>query len=622
MNLKELLKENFKKSIIDTCKEVRGEQNFKLVLDEVTTKMISSCLTMSELTYYGVPAISDIFSPKTKLKFSPIYFIDSCRESIKQLVEHYIKNLSKVLEKKKKPRKRSDCVKAYLFFTNRVSEEDFDLIKLIPIKYVLCLYETGINYLSLEERVFSVPTTDTTPGTVSEINQSIQTLVSLSKQLNTKPVIGYRPRDEIAQRMAENILEHLKDHEFIASPKQKPTLLLILDRLEDLPACLVHQFTYQSILYDLLDVDFLNRVKLPGKDERSSLNPTKETWIKYRHSHIAKVSKKMYEELNLFTKEDKETRDKLDKRLHKTDDNNSGYKTANVHRTSFEELQAVVRAIPKQQEKSKDYQSHLTIISALFEGIDENNISNIAKLEQYLTTNITTKLERFSLNTFLKKAKEVVKAKPLGSLNKYRLVLLTGLYIYSDKEELFNKEMKQVIDCFELEDELGERITKFIKKAFGRIKMVSETPNYTKESLLDTFAKILETEEFEFMVWKSKLFYTLSNILKATRISNKDTKLKLEFEGVLKEVENEINLRKIRMKRKDNNSEKHVSDLERLNFDLNEFKIVVFVRENITYAEVKDVYDLGIEKGIPILIGSKTLCTSNKFITNLLGVKE
>ena len=72
--------------------------------------------------------------------------------------------------------------------------------------------------------------------------------------------------------------------------------MLILDRGFDLIAPVVHDYFYESAIYEHKDLGDDGELKLDGK--MVFLNDQDELWVKFRNCHIADVHSKINEEVS------------------------------------------------------------------------------------------------------------------------------------------------------------------------------------------------------------------------------------------------------------------------------------------------------------------------------------
>ena len=634
-NLKLLLKETFIKKIITTCQNILPSENFKLILDGLTTKIVSSFISMSELTYLGIPVINDVSQERSKLKFPPIYFVHSCKESLKHILDDYFKNTEKALQKNKKLKKRSNCAKAFFFFTTKISDEDFELIKLIPVKYILCLYETNFFHVTTEERVFTIPTTlplkslskkEDVLEQSNRLSDIVTMLYSLFVCLQEVPVVCFRKSNLDGQKMGHELLRRLNiaENEGLLDPvgtkssgdqtkklenlslankkKYSTPLLFIIERLEDIPTIFMHQFTYQSILYDIFEIDSLYRV-LDGKSNDVCINPTKKTWRENRFLHISKVSKQLYEELNEFAKLDQSNREKLNKTISSKE---SAENYGKSKRGSLSDLQAVVRAIPKQKELINDYQNHLKIISMIFEKIDNNKIADIARIMHTIGTGLDDGGKPVATKKIAQKMLELEHPNKLSNFDKIRVSLLFFLYC-TDEEVTTNK--KKIFDFFQFSKQEQEFILNFRIEILKRLGDNFPTPVEIRTSMKSTFLDETDKQEFEFMQWKPKLTQTLETFLKKGKFEA--SKKQFDYLGQKEKFESAFKVCKIHGK-------KNKTYKTELDFSENSLKIVVFITENVTYAEIKEIYELGNKYNITILVGSESTINANEFIKSFM----
>lgn len=101
--------------------------------------------------------------------------------------------------------------------------------------------------------------------------------------------------------------QYAKFNDDFPPPSPRPRgLLVITDRTLDLFAPLLHEFTYQAMVHDLLPLTEGDKVYYkvgsyqaqPGKDQEISEKDS--IWVKYRHLHMKDLLDQLVKDFNAF----------------------------------------------------------------------------------------------------------------------------------------------------------------------------------------------------------------------------------------------------------------------------------------------------------------------------------
>jgi syntaxin-binding protein 1 len=96
-----------------------------------------------------------------------------------------------------------------------------------------------------------------------------------------------------------------------ASPRPR-AVLFIVDRSMDLMAPLVHEFTYQAMALDLLNVfdgdrltyrNVINKGQANEEDKEVELGENDKIWVANRHMHMKDLLEKLVNDFNKFRAE-------------------------------------------------------------------------------------------------------------------------------------------------------------------------------------------------------------------------------------------------------------------------------------------------------------------------------
>ena len=112
----------------------------------------------------------------------------------------------------------------------------------------------------------------------------------------------------MAKALALKLNEELK--RFYDSVQQKGNIkmkeprgtMLILDRGFDMIAPVVHDYYYQSLVYEFKEVGDEGEVTVQD-NKMAFLNDQDDLWVRYRNQHIVEVNNSLNQELNLLAAE-------------------------------------------------------------------------------------------------------------------------------------------------------------------------------------------------------------------------------------------------------------------------------------------------------------------------------
>ena len=145
--------------------------------------------------------------------------------------------------------------------------------------------------------------------------------MSVCVTLGEYPAIRYyRPRGPLheagvlcsylASYVQDGLDIHAKYHEDFPPPSPRPRgVLIITDRTMDLFAPLIHEFTYQAMVHDLLPVKdgdktyyktVINEGRPNEEVKEMELGEKDKIWIENRHMHMKDVLEKLGTDFNKF----------------------------------------------------------------------------------------------------------------------------------------------------------------------------------------------------------------------------------------------------------------------------------------------------------------------------------
>jgi syntaxin-binding protein 1 len=159
--------------------------------------------------------------------------------------------------------------------------------------------------------------------------------------------------------------------------------LLILDRNFDLISPVVHDYCYQSLVYEFFKVGEEGEVTLNSK--LAFLNDQDELWVRFRNKHIAGVHATLNAEVSAVAAESKR---KVGSKS--TDD------------MSLQDMAEVLRTMPKYEEMMKKYHIHMELINKGITDFTSNNLRKLISLEQDIISGVDSKGAKVNNTTIVK----------------------------------------------------------------------------------------------------------------------------------------------------------------------------------------------------------------------------
>jgi len=362
-----------------------------LVVDDTTTKVLSSALKMSDILDAQVSVVEDLHKAREPLPMAGVYFVTPTPDSVEQILDDFSGS---------SPLYPS----VHIFFSSRVSSEAVARIKsCAPLMRVLrTLKEGNLEFLTVDSRttVTGHPLAAVKlMGDAAEVAareadaelSSIATrLATLCATLNEMPAIRYKvgrvpdaadpPGAAARQTLTARLAKKLSDRvDAMSASGNLPTRdtcdLIILDRSYDPLAPVIHEWTYEALVYDLLDMEghmFKYSVEATnGKAEKRevALDELDALWCELRHMFIADVYTTLAQRFKEFQAKNKAA--KL---------GGGGLKEKGELSTG--NIRALITALPQFREVLTRMSTHIQISSDLKAVTNERLLTDVGELEQ------------------------------------------------------------------------------------------------------------------------------------------------------------------------------------------------------------------------------------------------
>ncbi|KAF3493466.1 hypothetical protein DY000_02057823 [Brassica cretica] len=186
-------------------------------------------------------------------------------------------------------------------------------------------------------------------------------------------------RDLIPTKLAAGIWNCLAKHKQSIEnfPQTETCELLILDRSIDQIAPIIHEWTYDAMCHDLLNMDGNKYVhvipsKSGGQPEKKDvlLEEHDPIWLELRHAHIADASERLHDKMTNFLSKNKAAQLQHGKR--------------DGGELSTRDLQKMVQALPQYSEQIDKLSLHVEIARKINDLIREQGLRELGQLEQDL----------------------------------------------------------------------------------------------------------------------------------------------------------------------------------------------------------------------------------------------
>lgn len=294
------------------------------------------------------------------------------------------------------------------------------------------LKEIHMNFISAESNVFHLDMPDTLsrlfgnaadPQCPSVIAQKLATLCIT---LNEYPSIRYLGSSRFAQETATVLNRLLTDFKRSNASTfwtygdeghqdRDRGQLLLLDRSFDPLSPLMHEYTYQAMVEDLLPVrdggiiSYSTETASNGRVEKEViLNDSDEFWVEQKYSHIARVIEVVREKMNDIIQ------------------NNAGaarLEKKSGQDMSITEMAEAVKQLPEYRQTISKLNQHVRIAQQCMDAFGKNDLMEVSQLEQSMSTGVDEEGKEFKGPRLIESLASVLR-KPLGSSMKLRLMAI------------------------------------------------------------------------------------------------------------------------------------------------------------------------------------------------------
>ncbi|XP_073260814.1 protein transport Sec1a-like [Populus alba] len=350
-----------------------------LIMDKVTVKVMSHSCKMSDITDQGISLVEDLFRRREPMtSMDAIYFIQPSKENVVM----FLSDMSG-----REPLYK----KAYVFFSSSVPKELVNHIKCDTsvLPRIGALREAFITDHEGALGELYGKNVENSRRFDACLNTMATRIATVFASLNELPFVRYRAakatddstatfRDSIPAKLAAGVWNNLLKYKCIPNfPQTETCELLILDRSIDQIAPVIHEWTYDAMCHDLLEMDGNKYVvELPSKTGGSPekkevlLEDQDLVWRELRHAHIADASERLHDKMTNFVSKNKAAQMQQSAR--------------DGSEISTRDLQKIVQALPKYNEQVEKLTLHIEIAGKINSVIRELGLRDLGQLEQDL----------------------------------------------------------------------------------------------------------------------------------------------------------------------------------------------------------------------------------------------
>lgn len=391
-NFRQISRERLLHEMLRSAKTGNSKSTWKvLIMDRLTVKIMSYSCKMADITQEGVSLVEDIYRRRQPLpSMDAIYFIQPTKENV-------IMFLSDMAGKSPLYKK------AFVFFSSPISRELVSHIKKDSsvLTRIGALREMNLEYFAIDSQGFITDNEraleelfgddeDSHKGDAC-LNVMASRIATVFASLREFPFVRFRAarsldvttmttsRDLIPTKLAARIWDSLTQYKQKIEnfPQTETCELLILDRSIDQIAPVIHEWTYDAMCHDLLNMEGNKYVhEVPGKaggppeKKEVLLEEHDPVWLELRHAHIAFASERLHEKMTNFV-----SKNKAAKIQHGSRDGGE---------LSTRDLQQMVQALPQYSEQIDKLSLHVEIAGKINRIIRDLGLRELGQLEQDL----------------------------------------------------------------------------------------------------------------------------------------------------------------------------------------------------------------------------------------------
>ncbi|KAI9092656.1 Sec1-like protein [Phlyctochytrium arcticum] len=430
-SIKELIK---KRLLVDMVQSVQPPGRWKIVVvDPKSIKILNTACRMHDILEENVTLVEDLTRKRQAYpNKEAIYFITPTESSVDRVIADFDKG-------------NKAYAAVHLFFVAALPDHLFDKIKASPaITYVKTLKEMNVDFLACESQVFTMEqplslynlyNPQNAPYMAAELTGIAQKMISVLSTLGDYPYIRYYGppnSNTLSAKLAHRIQEELDalcrlDPDFPPPSPYKRSVLIIVDRSLDMVSPLVHEFTYQAMMNDLLVLEggkYLYKSEggvstdanaAAVQTNSASLDENDPIWMLIRHWHYADAVEYIRKTFNNFLTDNKAAATAL---------NQEGGEAGLKGVDSLKHMKDTLGSLPQFQEMKAKFSVHINICQECKSLFEKRQLDMIAAVEQDLATGENVDGRTIKFSNVMMDMVPVLDSDTISSIDKLRLLML------------------------------------------------------------------------------------------------------------------------------------------------------------------------------------------------------
>ncbi|CBZ51900.1 hypothetical protein NCLIV_016920 [Neospora caninum Liverpool] len=440
----------------------RGQNYIVMLVDDRSLRILSACCNVYDVLEEGVTVVEPVSKKRQPLpELDALYFVSPEAASVDAILRDF-------------ETEKNQYNRIQIYFTSPLPPGDKVLRRFAECPRILprirAFAEFNLDFVVQEQRIFHLDR----PADFAELFHSPDSerleqiathLFTLCASLGEKPAVRFQKNLRgCAKAVATSLYDKLRHAHFKQTADSGEATLLIVDRSIDLATLFVHEYTYQALVYDLLNIatsaptkphanteedeDTIREdtfqyeiVSNLGKHEmkRAVLGEQDELWVRFRHQHIQAVNQEVQEEIKRFIKENA---------------------TAQIQKQEGQgaTLQAI-RSLPQYQEMLAKYWVHVSLTEKSFDQLQERNLMHIGLLEQDLACGVDKDGKEVGVSKILSTLTKHLSDGGVKVEDKLRLLLL----YFTQMTGLSPSDRANLMEAAQLSLASEETVQKFLK---------------------------------------------------------------------------------------------------------------------------------------------------------------
>lgn len=399
-----------------------GLGRLQMNVDESAIHVLNSFLRMGDLHAEGVTSMELLERPREPLPLlDALYMMRPEPANIDNLINDFKSAAA--------PQHRQ----VHLCFTEPLVAELMQrLVEAQQLaQRVQSFVEVPLSFVLVQDRGFHFNMPQAIPGLFPVpdgqlVTNIVKRLVDVCRCLQaTAPVVRYG-QSELCKSVANQVLSELAQHRQ-AGHQSSSCQLLILDRSMDIAAALVHEYTYEACVYDLLDGNMLDAdrhiITLPGDKPREVLlSENDPLWEELKHLHL-EAAKAL-----------------IDHKVEEITRQNTSRDAASI---STSDLLEILRRSPEQRDMVDRTFQHLSMIQQIFQRLEEEKLTEgVGAVEQDIACGVDKSgkdVKVSNLQSNLTRVFGELDQQSLRSESKLRLLMLYFACVANIQEGVRNR---------------------------------------------------------------------------------------------------------------------------------------------------------------------------------------